>query len=71
MVVIAVGKYEGGEPVWQVVCWYDNNIKIDLQEILLASVDRISVTQDMGQLRAVVYTAVNTRVPYMAWALTL
>jgi hypothetical protein len=42
---------------------WEDNIKMDLREIGWGSVDGIELAQDRDQLRALVNTAMNLRVP--------
>jgi len=61
-----VGKPEGKEPrgrPWR--RWEDNN-KIDLQEVECGGIDWIELTQDSDRWWALVNAGMNSRIPYNA-----
>jgi hypothetical protein len=60
---IVVGKTEGKRPLGRPRRRWVDNIKIDLREIGWDGVDWIDLGQDRGQLRALVNTVMNLRVP--------
>jgi hypothetical protein len=60
---ILVGRPEGKRPLRRPRRRWVDNIKIDLREIGWDGMDWIDVTQERGQLRAVVNTVMNFRVP--------
>jgi hypothetical protein len=60
---ILVGKPEGKRPLVRPRRTWVDNIKIDLTEIGWDGMDWIDLAQDRDQLRALVNTAMNLRVP--------
>jgi len=58
-----VGKPEGKKPVGSPRRRWENNIRMDLQEVGCKGMDRIEVAQDRGRWRALVNVAMNLRVP--------
>ena len=42
---------------------WEDNIKMDLQEVRCAGVDWIELAQDRGRWRALAYAVMNLRVP--------
>jgi hypothetical protein len=58
-----VGKLEGKRPLGRPRRRWEDNIKMDLREIGLSSVDWINLAQDRGQWRVLVNTMMNLRVP--------
>jgi hypothetical protein len=54
-----IGKRPLGRPRRR---WVDN-IKMDLREIVYGDMDKINLTQDRDQWRALVNTVMNLRVP--------
>jgi hypothetical protein len=58
-----VGNPEGKIPLGRPRCRWVDNIKIDLREIGWDDVDWIDMTQDRDQLRVLVNTVLNLRVP--------
>jgi hypothetical protein len=57
-------KHEGKRALCRIKCLQNGNIKIELQEIGLGKVVRISLDQDREKLRAVVNTVMNFRFPH-------
>jgi hypothetical protein len=57
------GKPEGKGPVGRPTRRWEDNIKMDLQEIGSGDMDWIWLAQDRDQWRALVNTAMNIRVP--------
>ena len=60
---VLVGKSEGKRPVGRPRLRWEQNIKIDLQEIVYGSMGRIKLAQDRDRLRAFVNALMNLRVP--------
>jgi hypothetical protein len=60
---ILVGKSEGKRPLERPRRRWVNNIKMDFREIEWVGIDWIHLTQDRDQLRALVNTVMNLRVP--------
>jgi hypothetical protein len=60
---ILVGKPEGKRPLGRPRRRWVDNIKKDLREIGQDGVDWIELAQDRDQLRALVNTVMNLRVP--------
>jgi hypothetical protein len=57
---VLVGKPEGNRPLGRSRCRWDDNIKMDLQEV---GGDWIDVVQDRDRWRALVNAVMNLRVP--------
>jgi hypothetical protein len=60
---ILVGKLEGRRPLRKPKRRWENNIKMDLQEVGLGSMDWIELAQDRDRWRAIVKTVMNPQVP--------
>jgi hypothetical protein len=60
---ILVGQPEGKRPFGRPKCRSEDNITFDLREIGWEDADWIHLAPDRGQWRALVNTAMNTRVP--------
>jgi hypothetical protein len=60
---ILVGKPEGKRPLGRPRYRWVDNIQMDLREIGWDGMDWISLAQDRDQLRALVNTVINLRVP--------
>jgi hypothetical protein len=60
---ILVGKPEGRRPLGRPRHRWEENIKMDLQEVGWESVDWIVMTQDRDRWLAVVNVVMNLRVP--------
>jgi hypothetical protein len=60
---ILVGNPEGRRPLGRPRRTWLDNINIDLKEIERDGMDWIDLVQDRDQWRALVYTAINFRVP--------
>jgi hypothetical protein len=58
-----VGKPERKRPLGRPRRKWEDNIKMDLREIGWGGMDWIDLAQDREQLRALVNTVVNLRVP--------
>jgi hypothetical protein len=60
---ILMGKPEGKRPLGRPICWWVDNIKMDLREIGWGDMDWIDLAEDRDQWRALVNTVMNLRVP--------
>jgi hypothetical protein len=60
-----VGKPEGKRPIGRPRLRWEDNIKMDFQEVGYEAMDWISVVQDRDRWRALVSTVRNLRVPKM------
>jgi hypothetical protein len=60
---ILVRKPEGKRPLGRPICRWEDNIKMDIREIGCGGMDWVDLAQDMDQLRALVNTVMNLRVP--------
>jgi hypothetical protein len=60
---VLVGKHEGKRPLGRPRCRWEDNIKMDLQEVRCGSMDRLEIAQDRDSLRALVNAVMNIRVP--------
>jgi len=58
-----VGKREGERPLGRPRCRWEDNIKMDLQEVGYGGMDWIELVQDRGRRRALVTVVMNLRVP--------
>jgi hypothetical protein len=58
-----MGKPEGKRPLERTRCRWEDNIKMDLQEIGCGGMDWIELVQDRDRWRAFVNAAMNLRVP--------
>ena len=63
---VLVGKPEGKRPLGRPRRRWENNIKIDLQEVGCGGVDWIDLAQDRDRWRALVNAVMNLWVPYNA-----
>ena len=62
---VLVGKPEGKRPLGRPRCRWEDNIKMDLQEVGGSRGDWTELAQDRGRWRALVSTVMNLRVPKM------
>ena len=58
-----MGKPEGKRPLGRPRCRWDDNIKMDLQEVKCGGMDRIELAQDTDRWRALLNAVMNLRVP--------
>jgi len=63
---ISVGKTEGKRPLWRPRHRWEDNNKLDLQEVPFWVMDLIELSQDRDSWRAFVTAVMNLRVPYNA-----
>ena len=62
---VLVGRPEGKRPLGRPRCRWENNIKMDLQEVGGGCGDWMELAQDRDKWRALVSTVMNLRVPKM------
>ena len=62
---VLVGKPEGKRPLGRPRCRWEDNIKINLQEVGGDCGDWVELAQDRDRWRALVNTLMNLRVPKM------
>jgi len=60
---VLVGKPEGKRPLGRPRRGWEDNIRIDLQEVRCGSMDWIMLAQDRDRWRALVNAVMNLRVP--------
>jgi hypothetical protein len=60
---VLVGKPEGKRPLGRPRCIWEDNIKMDLQEVGCGGMDWIDLAQDGDRWRAFVNAVMNLRVP--------
>ena len=60
---VLVGKPEGKKPTERLRCRWDDDIKMDLQEVGCGGVDRIDLAQYSDRWHALVNAVMNLRVP--------
>jgi hypothetical protein len=60
---VLVGKPEGNRPIWRHGRRWEDNIKMDLQEVECGDMDWIELVQDRGGWRAFVTAVMNLRIP--------
>ena len=58
-----VGKPEGKRPLGRPRCRWEDNIKMDLQEVGYGGMDWIELAEDRDRWRALVNAVMNLRVP--------
>ena len=62
---VLVGKSEGKRPLGRPRRRWEDNIKMDRQEVVWGCADWMKLTQDRERWRALVSTVMNFRVPKM------
>ena len=62
---VLVGKPEGKRPLGRPRHRWEDNIKIDIQEVGMGCGDWMELAQDRDRWRALVSTVMNLRVPKM------
>jgi hypothetical protein len=60
---VLVGKPKGNRPLGRPRCRWEDNIKMDLQEVRGGDMDRIGLALDRDRWRALVNAVMNLRVP--------
>jgi hypothetical protein len=60
---VLVGKPEGKRPLGRLRCEWEDNIKVDLQEVGCWGMDWIGLAQDTGRWQAFVNAVMNLQVP--------
>ena len=60
---VLVGKPEGKKPLGRTRCRWENNIKLDLQEVGCGDMDWIELAQDRDSWRALMIAVMNLRIP--------
>ena len=60
---VSVGKHQGRRPLGKVRRRWDDNIKVDLQEMEWGSMDWIDLVQSRNRCWAVVNAEMNSRFP--------
>jgi hypothetical protein len=63
---IVVGKPEGKRPLGRLSRRWDDNMKLDIQEVGCGGMDWVELAQDRDRCRALVTAVRNLRVPYNA-----
>jgi hypothetical protein len=63
---VLVGKSEGKRPLGRPRHRWEDNIKMDLQEVACRGMDWIKLAQDMDRWWALVNAVMNLRVPHSA-----
>ena len=58
-----MGKHEGKRPLGRPRRRWEDNIKIDIQEVVCGGMDWIELAQDKGRCREFVNAVMNLRVP--------
>jgi hypothetical protein len=56
-------RLRGKGPLGRLICRWEDNIKMDLQEVVSEGMDWIDLAQDMDRWREFVKAVMNLRVP--------
>jgi hypothetical protein len=59
---VLVGKPEGKRPLWRPRRRWEDNIRMDLQEVGCGGMDWIALAQDRDRWRAILKAVMNLRV---------
>ena len=60
---VLVGKPEGKRPLWRPRCRWEDNIKMDLEEVGRGCGDWMELVKDRDRWQALVSTVMNFQVP--------
>ena len=60
---VLLGKPEGKRPVWRSRCRWEDNIKMDLEEVGRGYGDWMELAKDRDGWRALVSTVINFQIP--------
>ena len=60
---VLVGKTEGKRPLGRPRCRWEDNIKLDIQEVGCGDMDWIELSQDRDSWRTLLNAVMNLRVP--------
>ena len=60
---VLVGKSEGKRPLWRPRCTWEDNIKMDLQDVGCGGMDWMELAQDRDRWRELVNAVMNFRIP--------
>ena len=63
MFIVLVGKYDGKRPLGTLRLRWEDNIKMDLQEVGCGCMDWIELAQDRDSWQALVNAVMKLRVP--------